>query len=88
MGDLSRYHRQRPSQEALVTESSVVLPPVQGATMTTYQPATPFIIRPTCSRCGTRMMLARIEPDAPGHDRRSFECSKCGNEHSEVVVFK
>ncbi len=56
--------------------------------MTTYQPATPFIIRPPCSRCGTRMMLARIEPDAPGHDRRSFECSKCGNEHSEVVVFK
>ncbi len=74
-----------------MTESSVVLPPVQGATMTIYQPATPYsatIIRPPCSRCGTRMMLARIEPDAPGHDRRSFECSKCGNEHSEVVVFR
>jgi hypothetical protein len=34
------------------------------------------------------MLLARIEPDAPDHDKRSFECSACGHEHSEVVKFK
>jgi transcription elongation factor Elf1 len=30
------------------------------------------------------MMLARIEPDRPGFDRRTFECPACN--HSEVVV--
>jgi len=34
------------------------------------------------------MMLARIEPDRPDHDKRLFECSKCGNEHSEIVKFR
>jgi len=34
------------------------------------------------------MMLARIEPDQPGHDKRTFECPKCGNEVSEVINFK
>ena len=34
------------------------------------------------------MMLSRIEPDKPDHDKRSFECVNCGNEHSEVVKFK
>ncbi len=33
-------------------------------------------------------MLARIEPDMPDHDKRTFECAKCGNEHTEVVKFK
>ena len=59
--------------------------------MTIYQPATSYsaaIIRPPCPRCGTKMKLARIEPDKPDHDKRSFECEKCGNEHSEVVKFK
>jgi predicted RNA-binding Zn-ribbon protein involved in translation (DUF1610 family) len=59
--------------------------------MTIYQPATTYsaaIIRPSCPRCGTRMMLARIEPAQPEHDKRTFECPKCGNEHSEVVKFK
>jgi hypothetical protein len=32
------------------------------------------------------MMLARIEPDGPGRERRSFECPKC--EHSETVTAK
>lgn len=34
------------------------------------------------------MMLARIEPDKAFHDKRTFECPKCGNEHSEIVEFK
>ena len=55
--------------------------------MTLYQPATPYsdaILRPPCSKCGTKMQLARIEPDMPDHDRRTFECSNC--QHSESVV--
>jgi predicted RNA-binding Zn-ribbon protein involved in translation (DUF1610 family) len=60
--------------------------------MTIYQPVTErsaAIIRPPCPRCGApRMMLARIEPDKPDHEKRSFECPNCGNELSEVVKFK
>lgn len=44
------------------------------------------IERPRCAKCGTLMMLATIEPDEPGHDRRTFECSNCG--HAEVAVVK
>jgi hypothetical protein len=57
--------------------------------MTRYQPATAYsdaIVRPPCTKCGTVMLLARIEPDKPGHDLRTFECPKC--EHSESVVIK
>jgi transcription elongation factor Elf1 len=32
------------------------------------------------------MMLARIEPDRPDHDRRTFECANCG--HVEVLIAK
>jgi hypothetical protein len=35
-----------------------------------------------------KMLLARIEPDKPDHDKRTFECAGCGNEHSEVVKYK
>jgi hypothetical protein len=59
--------------------------------MTIYQPATSYsaaIVRPPCPTCGTRMLLVRIEPDEPDHDKRTFECAKCGNEHSEIVKFK
>jgi predicted RNA-binding Zn-ribbon protein involved in translation (DUF1610 family) len=55
--------------------------------------ATPSMLgmwRPACPQCGTRMMLARIAPvpNHPDYDRRSFDCPKCGNEHSEVIKFK
>jgi hypothetical protein len=33
--------------------------------------------RPLCIRCLTRMMLARIAPDGPGFELRSYECPKC-----------
>ena len=69
-----------------------MLPPKEGgAAMTIYQPASPYsaaIIRPPCPKCGAKMLLARIEPDKPDHDKRTFECPSCGNEHSEVVKFK
>ena len=35
---------------------------------------------PDCAQCGAPMWLARIEPDIPGHDKRTFptvrECGK------------
>ena len=31
------------------------------------------------------MWLARIEPDRPDHDKRTFECQACGKITSEVV---
>ena len=49
--------------------------------MTRLQPDT---IRPGCPKCGTQMLLARIVPDSPGHELRTFECPMC--EHSEDVV--
>jgi ssDNA-binding Zn-finger/Zn-ribbon topoisomerase 1 len=57
--------------------------------MTRYQNRTTYsasITRPPCSKCGTVMLLARIEPEKPDHDKRTFECPKC--EHSESVVVK
>jgi predicted RNA-binding Zn-ribbon protein involved in translation (DUF1610 family) len=57
--------------------------------MTRYNPPTPYsnsIVRPPCPKCGTQMLLARIAPDKPDHDKRTFECPKC--EHSESVVVK
>jgi hypothetical protein len=30
-----------------------------------------------CSKCGTPMRLACIEPTGPGLDVRTFECTKC-----------
>jgi tRNA(Ile2) C34 agmatinyltransferase TiaS len=38
--------------------------------------------RPVCERCGTRMMLARIEPYGRDGESRSFECPKC--DHVQV----
>ncbi len=59
--------------------------------MTIYQPQTPYsdsIARPPCPHCGTGMQLARIEPEKPDHDRRTFQCGKCGHSLSEVVKYK
>jgi len=35
------------------------------------------IEHPRCSRCGTRMALAKSEPRKDGVEKRIFECSKC-----------
>ena len=51
--------------------------------------STPQVIeRPACPKCGNRMMLARIEPDKPGHDKRTFECFDCNHSESVVVKYK
>jgi hypothetical protein len=59
--------------------------------MTIYQPSTAYsasITRPPCPKCSTMMLLSRIEPDITDHDRRTFECPKCGHEETVVVKFK
>jgi hypothetical protein len=43
---------------------------------------------PDCPRCGKPMHLARIEPDKPEHDRRTFQCETCGEPLSEVVKYR
>jgi predicted RNase H-like HicB family nuclease len=39
---------------------------------------------PWCPKCSMQMDIARIEPDGPGFDRRTFECPTC--QHSENTV--
>ena len=34
------------------------------------------------------MWLARIEPDKPDHDLRTFECPDCEHTETKVVKFK
>lgn len=54
-----------PGLQASVTES--------WSTVTIFQPATQYsssIVRPPCSKCGTQMLLSRIEPDKPDYDKR------------------
>ena len=40
-----------------------------------------------CTKCGAKMTLARIEPDKPGYDRRTFECTKCNNVDRYIVEY-
>lgn len=44
--------------------------------------------RPRCPKCDARMLLARIFPDNPGYDRRTYECPHCEYEVTELVKFK
>jgi hypothetical protein len=68
-----------------VAESSVVLPPVTGVCLMTYQPVVSNpIIRLECAKCGTQMLLSRIEPLDPGWELHTFECPMC--EHSIDVA--
>jgi len=48
--------------------------------------APPPIERPTCPKCSSLMWLARIMPDEPGCDQRTFECAECG--HEIVRIFR
>jgi hypothetical protein len=34
------------------------------------------------------MWLARVEPDEPGHDKRTFECPACETIISEIVKYR
>jgi hypothetical protein len=47
-----------------------------------------MIIRPYCENCDAQMWLVFIEPDKPGHDRRTFECPRCQLETVEIVKYR
>jgi len=56
--------------------------------MSEFSPTDRLIAQPKCEQCGVPMWLARIEPDKPDHDRRTFECSICKSETIEVVKYR
>jgi hypothetical protein len=82
------------TEQAPVAERPVALPPVwhvEPISMPTSQSdTTPTIVimKPTCPKCGARMSLARIEPDKPDHDQRTFECPACPHSLTEVVKYR
>ena len=41
-----------------------------------------------CKKCGAKMTLARIEPDKPSYDLRTFECTKCNNVDQYIVEYE
>jgi hypothetical protein len=43
---------------------------------------------PKCTRHATQMYLARIEPEKPGFDLRTFECPRCQHVEIAIVQFK
>ena len=47
-----------------------------------------IIGRPFCELCKSQMWLACIEPDEPGHDRRTFECPGCPNVTVRIVKYR
>jgi hypothetical protein len=49
-------------------------------------PSLTRIERPRCSRCVSRMMLARIGPGPMGFEHRRFECPKCNFVQNEAVA--
>ena len=56
--------------------------------MTRYQPATPAtdaIVRPACTKCGTKTLLVGIESEKPGYDLNTFECPSCGQFETSVT---
>jgi len=51
-------------------------------------PTDTIIARPNCPKCGTRMWIARIEPDEPNYDRRTLECPECDHSFTEILKYK
>jgi hypothetical protein len=46
--------------------------------MTIFKPATPYsnsIVRSPCSKCNNGMLLSRLEPQEPDHDKRLSSAS-------------
>ena len=41
-----------------------------------------------CTKCGAKMVLARIEPAEPGYDLRTFECTKCNNADQYILEYE
>jgi hypothetical protein len=43
-------------------------------------------LRPPCSACGKPLILARIEPEAPGQDLHIYYCVACGSNETIVAL--
>ena len=43
---------------------------------------------PKCSKCGAQMWLARIKPDKPDHDKRTYECPQCDHVMTGIVKYR
>jgi C4-type Zn-finger protein len=50
-------------------------------------PSSVVIVHLDCPMCAKRMMLVRIEPDSPDHDRRTLDCVSCGYAETFVVTY-
>ena len=50
--------------------------------------STPITTWPECPKCTARMYLARIEPEKPGFDLRTFECPRCQHVERTAVKFE
>lgn len=46
-----------------------------------------MIPHPSCEVCDADMWLTCIEPDKPGHDKRTFECPRCQHVKFEIVNY-
>ena len=75
------WHRLTCPRKGHLVSSVRPVGPVGGVPVKTLSLST-AIQRPICTRCGTRMMLARIEPEGKGFETRSYECPKC--EHVQI----
>jgi ribosomal protein S27AE len=53
-----------------------------------FNPARLVLSQPICPKCGSPMWLARIEPESPDHDKRTFECPQCENVVSEIIKYR
>ena len=47
-----------------------------------------IIVRPDCPTCLAQMYPARIEPEKPGYDLRTFECPVCQTVERAVAQYK
>jgi hypothetical protein len=61
-----------------VTESFVLPPDVRDYIMSAFY-------GPTCPKCETMTMLARITPGASGLDIKTFECPACEDVYQQAV---
>lgn len=60
---------------------------LMNSTMAMNCPAYKFVSkdRPSCSRCGRPLVLARIEPSEPGVDMRTYFCAHCADQETVVA---
>ena len=90
--DLLGYCREE-NQSALLTQAAFSCGSrfgTQRCSMRKHEilPQQRIIGRPFCELCKSQMWLACIEPDEPGHDKRTFECPGCPNVTVRIVKYR